>query len=77
MKPIRAVGSSIFAFYETFCRIKVQVILLHYSTYKEHSMKRGCPIQEGIMWEGFTVVVTLGLQKAMEGRLHLYIYIRT
>ena len=47
---------------------QVQVTLLHYSTYKEHSIKRGCPIQEGIMWEGFTVVVTLGLQEAMEGR---------
>ena len=31
-------------------------------------MKRGCPIQEGIMWVGFTVVVILGLQEAMEGR---------
>ena len=47
---------------------QVQVILLHYSTYKEHSIKRGCPIQEGIMWEGLAVVVTLGLQEAMEGR---------
>ena len=28
---------------------QVQVTLLHYSTYKEHSIKRGCPIQEGII----------------------------
>ena len=47
---------------------QVQVTLLHYSTYEEHSIKRVCPIQEGIMREGFTVVVTLGLQEAMEGR---------
>ena len=31
-------------------------------------MKRGCPIQDGIMWVGFTMVVILGLQEAMEGR---------
>ena len=36
---------------------QVQVTLLHYSTYKEHSIKRGCPIQEGIMWEGQTKVL--------------------